>query len=185
VAELVTHARANPDKLSFGHSGTGGADHLAGELFKTRTGTTIVHVPYKGGAPALTDLVGGRTHMQFATIPGALGHIRAGNIRPLAMLSNRRFEVLPDVPTIQEAGLPEVEVNNWYGVVVAAGTPPAIVKRLNAALVQALQAQALRERFVDIGLIPMSNTPEEFASFLKDDAVKWERIVRASGASVE
>lgn len=185
INELVAHAKANPDKLSFGSAGTGAADHLAGELFKTRTGTTIVHVPYKGGAPALIDLVAGRTQIQFVTIPGALAHIRAGRIRPLAILSAKRFDLLPDVPTIAEAGLSDFEINNWYGVALPAGTPAPIIKRLNGDLIQALQSPQLRARFLELGLVPQWNSPEEFITYIRNDSAKWEKIVRASGATAE
>lgn len=185
VAELVSYAKANSGKLSFGSAGTGAADHLAGELFKTRTGTSIVHVPYKGGAPALLDLVGGRTQLQFATIPGALAHIRAGRIKALAILSKSRFDLLPNVPTIAEVGMSDFEINNWYGVAAPAGTPAYIIRRLNSELIAALKTPEVRTRFLELGLVPTWNTPEEFAAYIKADAQKWERIVRASGATAE
>lgn len=185
VKELVEYARANPGKIFYGSSGTGGADHLAGDLFMQETGTKIVHVPYKGGAPALRDLVAGNTQMQFMTIPAAIPHIKDGRIRPLAILSNSRFELFPDVPTIAEAGLPGVYVNNTYGVTVPAGTPPAVVNKLNAELVKAVKSQDIVNRFKDLGLVPRYNTPEEFSQFMKDEHARWAKIVKDSGASVD
>ena len=185
VKELVEYARANPGKIFYGSSGTGGADHLAGDLFMQETGTKIVHVPYKGGAPALRDLVAGNTQMQFMTIPAAIPHIKDGRIRPLAILSNSRFELFPDVPTIAEAGLPGVYVNNTYGVAVPAGTPPAVVSKLNAELVKAVKSQDIVNRFKDLGLVPRYNTPEEFTQFMKDEHARWAKIVKDSGASVD
>lgn len=185
VGELVAYAKANPDKLFFGSGGIGGTDHLGAELFKARTGIAITHVGFKGGSPALLELMAGRTQLQVVTIPGALPHIRAGRVRALAIIADKRFELLPDVPTMAEAGLPGFEINNWYGVLVPAGTPAPIVKRLNSDLVQALQSPELRKRFLDLGLVPTWSSPEEFSAFIKNDAPKWERIVRAAGATAE
>ena len=185
VKELVEYARANPGKIFYGSSGTGGADHLAGDLFMQQTGAKIVHVPYKGGAPALRDLVAGNTQMQFMTIPAAIPHIKDGRIRPLALLSNTRFELFPDVPTIAEAGLPGVYVNNTYGVTVPAGTPPAIVNKLNAELVKAVKSPEIANRFTELGLVPRYNTPAEFSQFMNDEHVRWAKIVKDSGASVD
>lgn len=185
VDELIAYAKANPDKLFFGSSGNGGADHLAGELFKMRTGSNITHVPYKGGAPALADLVAGRTQMQFMTIPASIGHIQSGRIRPLAILSKERYPLFPDVPTISEAGVKDYDINNWYGVVVAAGTPPAIVNKLNVALIKALQSSEVQSRFSGLGLIPVSNSPEVFKVFIEKESDRWAEIIRVSGATLK
>ena len=185
VDELIAYAKANPDKLFFGSSGNGGADHLAGELFKMRTGANITHVPYKGGAPALADLVAGRTQMQFMTIPASIGHIQSGRIRPLAILNKERYPLFPDVPTISEAGVKDYDINNWYGVVVAAGTPPAIVNKLNVALIKALQSNEVQSRFSGLGLIPVSNSPEVFKVFIDKESDRWAEIIRVSGATLK
>ena len=185
VDELIAYAKANPDKLFFGSSGNGGADHLAGELFKMRTGSNITHVPYKGGAPALADLVAGRTQMQFMTIPASIGHIQSGRIRPLAILSKERYPLFPDLPTISEAGVKDYDINNWYGVVVAAGTPPAIVNKLNVALIKALQSSEVQSRFSGLGLIPVSNSPEIFKVFIEKESDRWAEIIRVSGATLK
>lgn len=185
VDELVAYAKANPTALFFGSSGNGGADHLAGELFKMRTGAQITHVPYKGGAPALADLVAGRTQLQFMTIPASIGHIQAGRIRPLAILAKERYPLFPDVPTIREAGVKNYDVNNWYGVVVAAGTPEPIVNKLNNALIKALRSNEVQTRFSGLGLVPVSNTPKEFQSFIAAESARWAEIIRVSGASLK
>lgn len=185
VDELVAYAKANPTALFFGSSGNGGADHLAGELFKMRTGAQITHVPYKGGAPALADLVAGRTQLQFMTIPASIGHIQAGRIRPLAILAKERYPLFPDVPTISEAGVKNYDVNNWYGVVVAVGTPEPIVNKLNNALIKALRSNEVQTRFSGLGLVPVSNTPKEFQNFIAAESARWAEIIRVSGASLK
>ncbi len=183
VQELIRYAKENPGKIFYGSSGTGGADHLAGDLFMKETGTKIIHVPYKGGALALRDLVAGNTQMQFMTIPAAIPLIRDGRIRPLALLSSKRFELFPDVPTIEEAGLKNVYVNNTYGVTVPAGTPPDVVNKLNAELVKAVNNPEVANRFKDLGLVPAYNTPAEFTQFMKDEYERWAEIVKVSGAT--
>ena len=185
VQELIRYAKENPGKIFYGSSGTGGADHLAGDLFMKETGTKIIHVPYKGGALALRDLVAGNTQMQFMTIPAAIPLIRDGRIRPLALLSSKRFELFPDVPTIEEAGLKNVYVNNTYGVTVPAGTPPDVVNKLNAELVKAVKNPEVANRFKDLGLVPAYNTPAEFTQFMKDEYERWAEIVKVSGATVD
>ena len=185
VEEFVAYAKANPNTLFFGSSGNGGADHLAGELFKMLTGAQITHVPYKGGAPALADLVAGRTQLQFMTIPASIGHIQAGRIRPLAILDKKRYPLFPNVPTINEAGVKNYDVNNWYGVVVAAGTPEPIINKLNSALIKALRSEEVQARFSGLGLVPVSNTPQEFQSFIATESARWAEIIRVSGASLK
>lgn len=185
VTEFVAYAKANPNTLFFGSSGNGGADHLAGELFKMLTGAQITHVPYKGGAPALADLVAGRTQLQFMTIPASIGHIQSGRIRPLAILDKQRYPLFPNVPTISEAGVKNYDVNNWYGVVVAAGTPPAIVDKLNVALIKALRSEEVQARFSGLGLVPVSNSPKEFQQFIATESARWAEIIRVSGASLK
>ena len=185
VQELVAHLRDHPEQVFYGSSGTGGSDHLAGDLFMKETGTKIIHVPYKGGALALRDLVAGNTQMQFMTIPAAIPLIRDGRIRPLALLSSKRFELFPDVPTIAEAGLKDVYVNNTYGVTVPAGTAPDVIHKLNSELVKAVKNPEIVNRFKDLGLVPIYNTPAEFTQFMKDEYDRWAQIVQVSGASVD
>ena len=150
-----------------------------------QTDTRINHIPFKGGAQAVIDLVAGRTQMEFLTIPGGLSHIRAGRLRAIALVADQRFPLFPDVPTMAEAGLKSFNVNNWYGISAPAGTPSAIIARMNRALAQAVQDPALRARFQEIGLVPLSNSAEDFAAFIKQDSAKWQTIVQASGATAE
>ena len=185
VPELIAQVKAEPGKFFCGSSGPGGADHLACELFKVRTGTQVGTVNYKGGLPALMDLVAGRTQMQFATTSSVMSHIRSGALRPLAFISSKRFDLLPDVPTASEAGLPAFDVNNWYGVSVPAGTPPAVIKRLSVELGTALQQPALRTRLQELGLVPAWTSTEDFAAYVKAELVRWGPIVRAAGVTVE
>ncbi len=185
VEELIQYIKDRPGQIFYGSSGTGGADHLAGDLFMKETGTKITHVPYKGGVLALRDLVAGNTQMQFMTIPAAIPLIRDGRIRPLALLSSKRFELFPDVPTIVEAGLKDVYVNNTYGVVVPAGTPVNVVNKLNFELIKTVNNPEVISKFKDLGLIPLYNTPAEFTQFMKNEYERWAQIVKISGARVD
>ncbi|MBC7781885.1 MAG: tripartite tricarboxylate transporter substrate binding protein [Proteobacteria bacterium] len=183
VAELIAYAKANPNKLSFGSAGSGTDTHLAGELFRTLTGTTMIHIPYKGGAPAMLDLIAGRTQLSFASVATAISYVQADKLRAIAMTGSRRFDGLPGVPTIAESGVPGYEINNWYGLFVPAGTPQDIVTRLNAATVRAVQNPELRARLTAAGLEPVWNTPSEFAAYVRSETAKWGKIVTESGAT--
>ena len=185
LSELIAHLKANPDQVFFGSSGTGGADHLAGELFRLQAGVRINHIPFKGGAQAVVDLVAGRTQMEFLTIPGGLSHIRAGRLKAIALASSKRFPLFPDVPTMTEAGMKDFEIHNWYGISAPAGTPAPIVQRLSRGIHEAIQDPNLRTRFQEIGLVPMANTPEEFAEFIQRDSEKWKKIIQDSGVTAE
>jgi tripartite-type tricarboxylate transporter receptor subunit TctC len=177
VDELVAYAKANPTALFFGSSGNGGADHLAGELFKMRTGAQITHVPYKGGAPALADLVAGRTQMQFMTIPASIGHIQSGRIRPLAILAKQRYPLFPNIPTISEAGVSGFDDLGWQGILAPEGTPPAVVRRLSSELVKILEMPAVRQKLEELGYEPRNATPEEFLAIIKDDSVRYRKVI--------
>jgi tripartite-type tricarboxylate transporter receptor subunit TctC len=185
VGELVAHAKANPNQISFGSAGAGTDTHLAGELFKSMTGTTMVHVPYKGGAPAILDLIAGRVQLSFASVATALSHIQSGKLRAIAMTGGKRFEGLPNLPTIAEAGVPGYEINNWYGIFVPAGTPGDIIQRLNAETIKAVQKPEVRTRLVAAGLEPMWNSPGEFSAYVRSETAKWGKIVRDSGATAD
>lgn len=185
VADLVAYAKANPNKLSFSSAGTGTDTHLAAELFKSMTGTQMVHVPYKGGAPALLDLIAGRVQLSFASVATTISAIQGEKLRALAMTGARRFELLPNVPTVAEAGVPGYEINNWYGLFVPAGTPGDVIKRLNAEAAKALQKPEVRAKLVAAGLEPSWNTPEQFAAYIKAENAKWGKIVRDSGATAD
>jgi tripartite-type tricarboxylate transporter receptor subunit TctC len=185
VTELIAHAKAQPNGLSFGSAGSGTDTHLAGELFKSMTGTQMLHVPYKGGAPMMLDLLAGRVQLSFASVATAVSHIQSGKLRAIAMTGGTRFEGLPALPTIAEAGVAGYEINNWYGVFVPAGTHPDIVQRLNAETVQALKKPEVRAKLIAAGLEPMWNSPTEFAAYVRSETAKWGKIVRDSGATAD
>jgi tripartite-type tricarboxylate transporter receptor subunit TctC len=185
VGELVAYAKANPGKVNFASAGNGTTSHLAGELFRTMAGIDIVHVPYRGGALAMVDVVGGQVQMMIDVMPNALPQAKGGKVRGLAVTTARRFPATPDLPTIAEAGVPGFEVSAWDGIFVPAGTPPAIVERLNGAIRQALDDRELRESLLAHGAVAVAGTPDEFARHIAAEAEKWARVVRQSGAKVD
>jgi tripartite-type tricarboxylate transporter receptor subunit TctC len=179
--ELVALARAKPGVLNYSSAGTGTTQNLAGELFKLRTGTNIVHVPYKGTAPSLTALIAGDVDLTFANVPAIHQHVKSGRLRPLASTGARRSELMPDVPTMQEAGLKGVEVTVWYGVLAPAATPRDIVNTLSEAIVKATRSPDIRQRLLDQGAEPVGSTPAEFDKILREEVAKWVDVIRASG----
>jgi tripartite-type tricarboxylate transporter receptor subunit TctC len=185
VKELIAYAKAHPGKLSFGSGSIGSAGHLAGELFKVDTGVDMVHVPYKGGALAMVDLLAGQISMSFGDIPTALPHIRAGKLRSLAVTGAKRSPLLPDVPTIAEQGLPGFDVSAWFGVFTTAGTPRPVVDRLNAEIVRILNLPDVREKLLAIGMEPVTNSPDQFAAYVQSEIAKWAQVVKASGAKAQ
>jgi tripartite-type tricarboxylate transporter receptor subunit TctC len=180
LQELIAYAKANPGKLGFGSSGVGGAHHLSGEMLRLRTGIEIVHIPYKGGAPAAADLMAGHLPMMFEMGYAALPSVKAGRIRALAVTSPMRLALLPEVPTMAEAGLPGFESFNWQGVVVPAGTPRAIVERLNREFNAILALPEQREAIAATGSEPAGGTPEQFRDLIRSETGKWGEIVRAA-----
>lgn len=185
VAELVALARAKPGQLNFASSGAGAAAHLAGQLFKTAAGIAIVHVPYKGAQPALTDLMGGQVQLMFATSASAMPYIRAERLRALAVTSPRRMAELPAVPTMIESGLPGFEAVSWHGIVVPAGTPAPVVERINHDLLAALATVQIRSQFKLLGVDPAPGSPQAFADYIKVETPKWSKVVRESGARID
>ncbi|MBY0265988.1 MAG: tripartite tricarboxylate transporter substrate binding protein [Burkholderiales bacterium] len=181
VADLIKAAKASPGKLTYGSSGNLGSPHLAGELFELMTGTDMVHVPYKGAATAMIDLIGGRISMSFASLPSAIAHIRAGKLNAIAVTSDRRFPLLPELPTLSESGLPGFETTAWQGLVAPAKTPPAILKRLNSEAGAVINQPAMRERMIQNGAIPIGSTPEELWDFARKQIEKWSKVVKAAG----
>lgn len=181
VPELIELARSQPGKLAYGSSGSGNAGHLAGELFKRMAKVDIVHVPYKGGAPAMIDLIAGQVQMVFASAPTAVPQVKAGKLRALAVTTLRRSALLPELPTIAEAGLPGYDADNWYGFVVAAGTPRPIISRLNAELVRILNLPEIKEALFHHGLETAPGTPEAFGAYMKAEYAKWAKIVAVAG----
>jgi tripartite-type tricarboxylate transporter receptor subunit TctC len=184
VTELVAFARANPGKLNYGSGGDGSPHHFSGVMFSTKTNTNMVHVAYKGGAPAMQDLLGGRVDLIFAPVPEALPHVKGGKLRALAVMSDRRTPVLQDIPTIQEAGLSGLELDTWIGLLAPAGTPRDIVLKLNAAVEKAL-AGDLRERFAEVGLSAAGGTPEQFAATIREETGTYAKLVKASGMAIQ
>ena len=185
VKELIALARARPGELNFGSAGNASANHLATAKFMQQTGTRLVHVPYKGGGPAVISLVSGETSILFATIPSAIQHLQSGRLRGLAVSRSQRNPALPEVPTVAEAGVPGFEAIEWNGVMVAAGTPPAIVKRMHQAIAKVLAIPAIQERIVGIGAEVAGNSPEEFAAFIKNEFITWARVIKEVGITVE
>ncbi|HEX3171974.1 MAG TPA: tripartite tricarboxylate transporter substrate binding protein [Burkholderiales bacterium] len=185
VKELIDYARLNPGRLLNCSSGNGTTGHLGGELFKIMTGTQFVHVPYKGSAQCLTDLASGQIQLIFDNLTSIAPHVKAGRVRGLGVSSMRRSLIFPDIPTIAEAGVPGYETNSWGGIVVPARTPRAIVLKLNGEINKALQSPELRERYAAIEAEPTGGTPEQFAAFVKTEAVKWADVVKKSGAKVD
>ena len=185
VSQLISFARTRPEQLTSGSAGNGTSSHLALELLNLMAGTKITHVPYKGLAPAHTDLVGGQITMLFDGVVTALPRAKTGRLRVLAVTTAKRWQGAPDVPTVAEAGLPGFEVNSWYGLLAPAGTPREIIQRLNAEVARGLRAPDARERLYSIGAEPMADTPEAFAAYIQSEMVKWAKVVKAAGIRVE
>jgi tripartite-type tricarboxylate transporter receptor subunit TctC len=185
VRELVAYARANPDKISFGSAGTGTTQHLAGEMVKMIEGVKMQHVPYRGAAAAVPDLLSGQLQLMFVSIPDVISHIQAGTLRAIGVTSRERSRSLPDVTPMAEQGWKDFDVRGWFGVVAPAGTPKPIVDRYNATIKAMLARPDMREKLFAMGLDPLSSTPEEFAAFIQAEVAKWGPVVKASGAKVE
>ena len=185
VKELLAKARANPGAMNYSSAGAGTSQHLAGELFKARTGTQIVHVPYKGTAASLTGVIAGEVQFSFANVPAILGHVKSGRIRALAVLAPKRSALMPDVPTMKEAGVEGVEVPVWYALLAPANTPREIVKVLSDATVRAAHSPELKQKLADQGAEAVGNSPEEFAAMLKSEVARWAEIVKVSGAKAD
>jgi tripartite-type tricarboxylate transporter receptor subunit TctC len=185
VAELIKLAKANPGKLNYASSGPGTPYHMAGELFKAMAGVDIVHIPYKGSSGARTDVLGGQVQMMFDAVTTMSQHARAGQVKALGTTGKARSSVLPDVPTIAEAGVPGYEAVIWLGVMAPKGTPPQIVSRLNTEITKIQNRPDVRQEWAGQGALPMVMTQDEFGRYLNDDIVKWERIVKISGAKAD
>jgi tripartite-type tricarboxylate transporter receptor subunit TctC len=184
VAELIAHAKANPGKVTMASFGTGSASHLAGELFKMMAGVNMVHVPYRGGAPMMTDLVGGQVQIAFDVMVTSLPHIRTGALRALGMAGEKRFDGLPHVPSIADT-LPGYEAGTWGGAGVPRGTPPDIIARLNRDINAGLAEPAIEKRLADVGTIPMILSPSQFGAFVAAETEKWAKVVKSAGIRAE
>jgi tripartite-type tricarboxylate transporter receptor subunit TctC len=185
VKELIAYAKAHPGKVNFGSSGSGSSIHLSGELFNALAKVEMVHVPYKGSAPAVTDLVGGQIDVMFDNLPSAIQHVRSGRLRPLAVTTAKRSPELPDVPTIAEAGVPGYEATSWFGMFAPANTPAPVVARLNGALLKVLADPEVKKKLAEQGAEPYSEKPEQFAEFIRKETAKWSKVVKDSGASAD
>jgi tripartite-type tricarboxylate transporter receptor subunit TctC len=185
VKELIALAKKRPGELNFGSAGNASANHLATAKFMHQTGTNLLHVPYKGGGPAVISLVSGETSMLFATIPSAIQHIQSGRLRGLAVSRAQRSPALPDIPTVAEAGVPGFEAIEWNGVMVPAGTPGPVVKRIHQALANVLGAPAIRERILAVGAEVVASSPDEFTKFIRSEFATWAKVIKDLGIKIE
>ena len=185
VKELVALARARPGQLNYASSGSGLAAHLAGEMFKSMTGTSMVHIPYKGAGPALIDMLAGQCQVMFATALSVQPHLKSGRLRPLAVTTAKRSPSMPDLLTVAEAGVPGFEATTWHGVVAPAGTPQPVIGRLNSEINKVLQMPDVRERLTTQGAEVIGGTPKEFADYIKAEIPRWAKVIRDSGARAD
>jgi tripartite-type tricarboxylate transporter receptor subunit TctC len=185
VEDLISYARANPGKLNYASTGNGTSNHLSFELFKAMTRTDVTHIPYKGSAPAVTDLIAGQVQVMFDNTPNVLPHVRAGKLKALAVSTKARSPHAPEVPSVDEAGVPGYDVSVWFGVLTVAGTPRAIVSRLNSEMVKILTSAEIRERFGKMGVDVVAGTPEHFSGFLRSEVERWAKVVRDAGIKAD
>jgi tripartite-type tricarboxylate transporter receptor subunit TctC len=185
VAELLSQARAKPGSMNYSSAGSGTTQHLAGEVFKVKSGTQIVHIPYKGTAASLTAVIAGEVQFSFANVPAILGHVKSGRLRALAVAGARRSDLMPEVPTMKEAGVEGVEVPVWYALLAPAATPRNIIATLGDATARAARSSDTKQRLVEQGADPVGNSPEEFAKQLREEVAKYAEVVRISGAKAE
>jgi tripartite-type tricarboxylate transporter receptor subunit TctC len=181
LTELIAYAKSHPGRLNYGSGGLGSTPYLAAELFKSLAGIDVVHVPYKGGGPALSDLVGGQLSFMIENMPGTMPYVRANNLRALAITSPQRSELAPELPTMAEAGVPGYEISGWNGLFAVKGTPPEIVARLHSDVAKILRTAEVRQELAALGAEPVGDTPEEFAAFLKADVARWGKIIQEKG----
>ena len=185
VAELIAYAKARPGQLNYGSGGVGATPFLATELFKSMAGIDVTHVPYRGGAPALADLVAGQLSFMIENVPGTLPLVRDGKLRALAITSRQRLALVPDLPTMEEAGVPGYEMIGWNGIFVPKATPPEIVTRLNAELVKVLRSADVGEQLAKLGAVPVGDSPEQFGAFVKAESARWGKIIKDLGIKPE
>ncbi len=185
VKELIALAKAKPGELNYSSSGAGGLPHLAGELFKSMAGVNVLHISYKGSVPSFTDLLGGRISYSIDNLPLALPYIKSGRLRALAVVGPRRQPMLPDVPTMVEAGIPGYELTNWFGLMLPAGTPRDVVQRINADIAKVLKMPDVRERLLGMAAEPVGSTPEQFSVFLKSETEKWAKVIKDGAITAE
>jgi tripartite-type tricarboxylate transporter receptor subunit TctC len=184
VQDVIAWAKAEPG-VAYASAGSGSSAHLAGEVFKKATGVTLTHIPYKGSGAAMADVIGGQVPLMFDALTAAMGHIQGNKMRALAVSSQQRSPILPDVPTFQELNMPQMNLSTWHGVWAPKGTPPAIVKKLNAEIARIVALPDVREKIKGLGGVPVGNTPEQFDAYQRAELAKWSRIVKESGAKVD
>jgi tripartite-type tricarboxylate transporter receptor subunit TctC len=184
VPEFIAYAKANPGKVAMGSGGNGSPAHVVGEYFKQMTGTDLIHVPYRGAAPAVADLISGQIHVAFTELATSLGHIQSGKLRGLAVTTATRAQVLPDVPTLSEF-IPGFEASQWIGLVAPKGTPQAIVEKLNIEVNAALADSKIKARFADLGGVVLPGSPDQFGTLIRDETEKWGKVIRAANIKVE
>jgi tripartite-type tricarboxylate transporter receptor subunit TctC len=185
VAELIAYIKANPGTVSYGSAGKGSTEHLSGELFRSMTGTEIAHIPYKGGAPMMTDLISGQIQMAIETSPSAAPHVRSGRVLALAVTTPKRSSAYPGVPTLDEAGVKGFDVTTWFALMAPRGTPPAIEGRVNAELTRLLKRPDIQKRFEEQGVSAGDMTPQQLSGFIRSETAKWGKVAKASGATVD
>jgi tripartite-type tricarboxylate transporter receptor subunit TctC len=185
VQELIAYAKANPGKVNFASSGNGTSIHLSGELFKSMAGVQMTHIPYKGSAPALMDLIGGQVQVMFDNLPSALPQIKAGKLKALAVTSRERAAVLPDVPTLAESGLPGFEASSWFGLLAPAGTPQPVIAKLNGDVAKWLASPEAKEKLLSQGANAAGGSPADFARHIAAETAKWQKVVKESGAKID
>jgi tripartite-type tricarboxylate transporter receptor subunit TctC len=185
VQELVAYARANPGKLNYASAGNGTSNHLSYELLKAMTRTFVTHIPYKGSAPAVTDLIAGQVQVMFDNTPNVLPHVRAGRLKALAVSTRARSEFAPEIPSVHESGVPGYDVSVWFGILTLAGTPRDVVQRLNTEMVKILTSAEVKERFGKMGVEVVAGTPEHFSQFLKSEVARWAKVVQDGGIKAD
>jgi tripartite-type tricarboxylate transporter receptor subunit TctC len=185
VKSLVAYAKANPGKLNFASGSTGSASHLAGEMLKTMAGIQMTHIPYKGGGPAIQDVIAGHVGLMFENMPSILPHVQAGRLRGIATTGLKRSAAIPELPTMIESGFPGFEAGSWYGLFAPVGTPPEIVERLHKEVVAALGNPEMQKQLSAQGAEPIGNSPQEFAGFIRSEVAKWAKAIKDSGAKAE
>jgi tripartite-type tricarboxylate transporter receptor subunit TctC len=185
VKEFIAYAKAHPGQMSYSTSGAGGAMHLAAELFKSQSGTFVLHVPYRGGGPAVADLIAGHVELCFATVLEAIGHVKSGRVRVLAVTGQRRVAALPDVPTLSEAGLPGFNSISWIGLLAPAGTPKEVVEKISADLREVLATDDVKQRLTDLGALPAGNTPAQFQQLIDTDRKRYAELIKAKDITAE
>src|SRR4051812_49235380 len=185
VKGLIAYARANPGRLNYASTGNGTSNHLSFELFKSMTKTFVTHIPYKGSAPAVTDLIGNEVQVMFDNTPNVLPHVRSGRLKAIAVSSKTRSALAPEIPTVDEAGVPGYDVAVWFGVLTVAGTPPDIVQRLNTEVTKILKSDEVKDRFGKAGVEVVAGTPEQFSTFLKSEVARWAKVVQDAGIKAD